>query len=84
MELSPIAGIRGVGPTSVPKAEREIQPPFALDRSDRMGDDAYNDARQETERGLEEEGSEPAEGTEESAEMPSGSGDANTQVNFFA
>jgi hypothetical protein len=50
-----MAGIRAVRSAAVPRNELEVQPPFALDRPRRLGDDAYSDARDETERGLEED-----------------------------
>jgi hypothetical protein len=87
MELSPIPGIRAIGPATAPRDEREVQPPFALDRSGRMQDDAYNGARQETERGLEEEDSEVAEeadGSSDTASDPSNSSDSKSRVNFVA
>lgn len=84
MELSPIPGIRGVGSSTAARLQREVDPTFALDRSGRMEDDAYNARGQEEERGLEEGGSEPGDETEESAEMPSALRDADTKVNFFA
>jgi hypothetical protein len=61
MELGPIAGIRAVSPVMAAHVEREVQPPFALDGAGRMEDDGYNGAaREETERGLEEEDAEMA------------------------
>ena len=77
MEISPMAGIRAVRSAAVPRNELEVQPPFALDRPRRLGDDAYSDARDETERGLEED-SEVGEATSDSAS------DAESRVNFFA
>jgi hypothetical protein len=83
MELSPIPGIRGVGPARVSRGECEVQPTFALDPSGRMGNNAYNGARQETERGLEEEDSEVAEETDSPSHLSS-SFDPKSRVNFFA
>jgi hypothetical protein len=84
MELSPIPGIRAVGPALVARDEREVQPPFALDPSGRMGDDAYNDTRHETGRGLEEEDSTVAEETDSPADNSLTSSDPESRVNFFA
>lgn len=77
MEISPIAGIRAVRSAAVPRDELEVQPPFALDRPGRLGEDAYSDAREQTERGLEED-SEVGEAASDSAS------DAESRVNFFA
>lgn len=77
MEISPMAGIRAVRSAAVPRNELEVQPPFALDGPGRLGDEAYSDARDETERGLEED-SEVGEATSDSAS------DAESRVNFFA
>ncbi|MGC1424675.1 MAG: hypothetical protein WA354_09885 [Terracidiphilus sp.] len=84
MGLSPIPGIRGVESATVTREEREVQPPFALDPSGRLGDDAYNGANQQTERGLEEEDSEVVEEADSSSESPSNSSDSKGGVNFFA
>ncbi len=82
MGIPPIPRIRGVGPTNSPLVEREIQPAFALDRSDRMKDDAFKGSRDSAERGMEED-SEPAEdsNTDETASTPS---DPNIRVSLFA
>ncbi len=84
MELTPIAGIRAVGLAMSPRDEREVQPTFALDPSGRMGDDAYNAARQETERGLEEKDSEATEEADSQSDTLSNSSDPESRVNFFA
>ncbi len=84
MELGPIPGIRGLGAASTPRIEREVQPPFALDPSSRMEDDAYNGGGQGAQRGLEEEDSEPAEETADATEASSASVEPDTKVNFFA
>jgi hypothetical protein len=84
MELTPIAGIRALGPATSPRDEREVQPTFALDPSGRMADDAYKGARQEAERGLEEEDSEVAEQTDSPSDTLSSSSDRESRVNFFA
>jgi hypothetical protein len=83
MELTPIAGIRAVGLATSPRDECEVQPTFALDPSGRMADDAYKDARQEAERGLEEEDSELAEETDSPSDLSSSS-DPESRVSFFA
>ena len=77
MEVSPIAGIRAVNPAAVPRDELEVEPPFALTPSGRLGDDAYNDDREETERGLEED-------SEAGAEVSDKASDTESRVNFFA
>jgi hypothetical protein len=77
MEVSPIAGIRAVGASTVPRDELEVQPPFALDRSGRLDDDAYNDAREQTERGLEED-------SETGDEVLERAPDTHSRVSFFA
>lgn len=86
MELSPIPGIRAVGPARMLQGERDVQPTFALDPSGRMEDDAYSDGRREPERGLEEEDTEAeaAEETESLSDILSGSSDPRSRVNFFA
>jgi len=84
MELSPIPGIRTVGPATARRDEREVQPAFALDPSGRMEDDAYNGARQDSERGLEEEDSDVAEKADVPSDIPSKSADSKTGVDFFA
>jgi hypothetical protein len=84
MEISPISGIRATGPATVSRDEREVPPTFALDPSGRLGDDAYNSARQETERGLEEKDSEEVEESDEPSEIPSILSDPKSQVSFFA
>ena len=83
MELSPIPGIRAVGPATVSRDEREVRPPFALDPSGRLADDAYNDARQETERGLEEE-DDATEEADSLSDTLSSTSDSNSRVDFFA
>ena len=77
MEVSPIAGIRAVNSAAVPRDELEVQPPFALTPPGRLGDDAYNDDREETERGLEED-------SEAGAEVSDKASDTESRVNFFA
>ena len=84
MELTPIAGIRPVGPATMSRDECEVQRAFALDPSGRMGDDAYNGARQKTERGLEEEDSELDEETDTLSDTVSNSSAPKSRVNFFA
>jgi hypothetical protein len=77
VEINPIAGIRAARSAALPRDELEVQPPFALDRPGRLGDDAYSGTRDETERGLEED-SDVGEETSDSAS------DAESRVNFFA
>ena len=84
MELRPIPGIRGLGPASTPRIEREVEPPIALDPSSRMEDDAYNGTGQGAERGLEEEDPEITEETTDATEASSTSPEPDTKVNFFA
>ena len=79
MELGPVPGIRAVRASTVRCDECEVQPPFALDASGRMEDDAYDDSRQEKKRGLEED-SEAGDGVSESV---SRSSDAEGRVNFL-
>jgi hypothetical protein len=49
-----------------------------------MEDDAYNGARQDSERGLEEEDSDVAEEADVPSDIPSKSADSKTGVDFFA
>jgi hypothetical protein len=84
MGLSPIPGIRAVGSATVSRDEREVQPTFALDPSGRLEDDAYDDARQVTERGLEEEEPGVTEEADSPSEAPSNSSDPKSRVNLFA
>jgi hypothetical protein len=85
MELCPIPGVRAVGPTTVSRDEREVQPPYAVDPAGRMGDDAYNGARQETERELKEESPEVAvEADSTPPDSSSDSSDSESRVNLFA
>ena len=57
MELSPVSGIRGLAAVK-DKPESDVSPAFAVERSDRMKDDAYKKSGEEPERGMEEEVSE--------------------------
>jgi hypothetical protein len=84
MELGPIPRIREVGPATAPRDERDVQPPFALGASGRMGDDAYKGRREEGERGLEEEDSENVEETERLSASPSDSSGPQSEVDCFA
>ena len=84
MELSPIPRIRAMGLAKVPRDEREVQPPFSLDASGRMGEDAYSSRREEGERGLEEEDSENAKETESMSDSLSDSADPRSEVDLFA
>lgn len=83
MEISPIREIRAVGAANTPKAESEIQPPFAFDPVGRMEDDAYSMNDHAPERGLEEEELEEAEGDDQSVAL-SGHSDSERAVDFFA
>ncbi len=82
MGIPPIPRIRGVGSVDSPLLEREIRPAFALDRSERMKDDAYQGSRDSAERGMEED-SEPAadSNTDETSSTPS---DPDIGVSLFA
>lgn len=60
MELRPISGIRGISAVRG-MLESEVSPALAVDRSDRMTDDAYKKSGEEAERGMEEEASDPME-----------------------
>ena len=73
MELSPISGIRGIS-TVKGKLESEVSPALAVDRSDRMSDDAYKKSGEEAERGMEEEVSEATEDEDPESETSSGLG----------
>ena len=84
MGIGPIPGIRGLGPSTTPIIEREIEPPFALDRPGRMGDDAYKGSSESAERGMEEEESEPSESTTDDAATETSHDEAKSAVNFFA
>jgi hypothetical protein len=85
MELSPIPRIHTVGPATVSPDEREVQPTYAVGPAGRMGDDAYNGARQETERELKEESPEVAvEADSTSPDSSSDSSDSESRVNLFA
>lgn len=84
MGLSPIAGIREVGTVNSTRADREVTPPFALDRSGRTEDDAYNEHKEDAERGLEEEDAEQADEANESAETSAIPPDRDNTVDFVA
>jgi hypothetical protein len=84
MELSPIPGIRAMGPATVSRDEREVRPPFALNASGRMSEDAYSGAREETERGLEDESDEAVEEVDSVLDSLSSTSDSKSRVNFFA
>ncbi len=84
MGLSPIASICEVGTVSSARADREVAPPFALDRSGRMEDDAYKERREDAERGLEEEDAEQADEANESAETSAIPLDPDNTVDLVA
>lgn|GEM_PF-4243730 len=84
MGLSPIPSISGVGPARAPNMEREVEPPFALYRSGRMGDDAYKGSGETAERGMEEEESESSDATNDEAATEKALDGVRTGVNFFA
>ncbi len=87
MEISPIREIRAVGASSTPKAESEIQPPFAFDPAGRMEDDAYKGHNDAPERGMEEDDLEQAEESKESEDqlaVLSDPSDSKANFNFFA
>jgi hypothetical protein len=54
--------------------ESEVSPALAVDRSDRMTDDAYKKSGEEAERGMEEEASDPMEDEDPENESSSDSG----------
>ena len=84
MEISPIREIRAVSAASAPKAESEIEPPFAFDLVARMDDDAYNSNGRAPERGLEqEEPEQDEEGEDQAATLPDHP-DSDGEVDFFA
>jgi len=87
MELAPIAGIHGLGPSRGPKIEQEVAPPFALDATGRMEDDAYNGHGEAEERGLEDEEpesiSESPARADDKAEASPLPDQQNITVNFF-
>ena len=60
MELSPISGIRGISAVKG-RLESEVSPALAVDRSNRMSDDAYKKGGEEAERGMKEEVSDEIE-----------------------
>ncbi|HMG85411.1 MAG TPA: hypothetical protein VK574_06685 [Terracidiphilus sp.] len=87
MEIGPIREVRAIGAASTPKAESEIQPPFAFYPAARMEDDAYDGKDHPPERGLEEEDPEEAEepqGSDDQSAALSNQSDSKTNVNFFA
>ena len=84
MELGPIAGIRGVSAASAVRVEREIEPPFALDRSERLEEDAFHGSETD-ERGMEqEEGSDAAAETSVDADEEMISCEPKSRVSLFA
>ena len=83
MQLTPIPGIRGLGPASAPKIERKVAPAFALDAVDRMEDYAYQERGEAGERGLEEDGTELISDNDDTAEVLK-QYDENSTVNLFA
>ena len=84
MEISPIREIRAVGAASAPKAESEIEPPFALNLVARMDDDAYHSSSHAPEPGLEEEDQEQAEEGDDQSAMLSGASNSESEVDFLA
>jgi hypothetical protein len=81
MGIAPIPGIRGAGPASGSLAEREVEPPLALTRSDRMQEDAYQGSQQSADRGMEEEDAETTE--DANVDEPRTTTD-DSHVSFFA
>lgn len=55
MGLSPINAVREIARIDATGKELEVKPPFALERSGWMGDDACGASEEEAARGLEEE-----------------------------
>jgi hypothetical protein len=84
MEISPIREIRAISAASAPKAESEIQPPFAFDPVGRMEDDAFGRKDHAPERGLEEEDLEQAEEGDDQSATLSDRSDSESAVDFFA
>lgn len=82
MGIAPVPGIRGVGPANTTLVEREVEPAFAMDRSERMQDDAYKGSQESAERGMEEEDSDPAKDL--SADETPIASYPDARVNFFA
>lgn len=83
MGLSPITSIGAVDKVSSSRTDREVAPPLALDRTDRMGDDAYDGSDQEAERGLKDDDEGQADETVEAAETRSIPPNAENTVNFI-
>lgn len=81
MGLCPIAGIREVDKVSSTRADRGVAPPFALDRSGRIEEDAYNQHSEGAERGLEEAAEQTDEANESAETTPP---DQDNTVDFVA
>lgn len=79
MELGRITGIREIGQVSL-RREREVRPPFALEGSGRMEDDAYGESGGQADRGLEDE----EEVSDEAGESPEGTSTPDNTLDFFA
>ena len=80
MGLSPIAGVREVDKVRT-KADRGVAPPFALDRSGRIEEDAYSQHSEGAERGLEEAAEQTDEANESAETTPP---DQDNTVDFVA
>ena len=83
MELSPISAIRGISAVKG-KLESEVSPALAVDRSDRMTDDAYKKSGEQAERGMAEEVSDEIEEEDPESSSDSGGSDAGNGVDFLA
>jgi hypothetical protein len=81
MGIAPIPGIRETSPAKAPVSEREVEPAFALTRSDRLQEDAYEGGQESAEHGLEEDSEPEDSNADETALIPS---DPNTRISFFA
>ena len=84
MGLTPITRIQEAGRISSTRTDDEVRPPFTVDRSGRMEDDAYSQRGEDAERGLEEEDTEQTDETSESAESSPIPPDSDSTVNFVA
>lgn len=72
MGIVPINGIRRIDALRLQEAEDAVEPLFGLERSGRMGDDAYAGSQEEAERGLEEEEAEDAPEASPNSSAPDG------------
>jgi hypothetical protein len=82
MGLTPISSICEVGKVSVSRADHDSATPLALDRSSRTDDDRHSEAREEEDRGMEDEGAGADEAKQ--AEETLSSSAPDSAVDFFA